>query len=543
MPPSHLHTVHRDRQRPELMVNQSVSLGSDADIRSFQLPPADRSHYGSGLRYWLPRLLTIAVLALGGYLAYTLNAVMLTDGSALSLQEVSKKFTFKGDGWVITLSWFGGLLALGAALFLPHSERLVHCLGVTFGALMAMAFPLFTQRHLSMVDEDATKLGPGLIAALVCFAIAAVIPWVFLLVVNREEKLFGSDYVKWLFVLPAVAWLLLLTAFPLAYAITISRYQFRNGLVSRFVGWENYRRLFERDLAWGPIWNGLIAAGIVALIVLVIIVISEWFDSRSFSSEMWSKTRSLLPIFCIPAFIFVALPDLLRDPVDNAFDITVFFVAVAVTIEMIFGFGLAVLMNRQLSARGLLRALILLPIFAAPVGIGYLGRTIFYEEGGPVNSLLRGLGFAGVPWLSNPFWSKISTIIADVWLWTPFVFVIALAGLQALPMDILEASGVDGATSWQTFRAITLPLMAPILWLILFLRTIDAFKVFDIAASMTVGGPGRATEYFSYLTYRTARKNFNYGDAAAQSFLLLIIVSILITVLWGRIRGVYEEDR
>ena len=123
-----------------------------------------------------------------------------------------------------------------------------------------------------------------------------------------------------------------------------------------------------------------------------------------------------------------------------------------------------------------------------------------------------------------------------------WVLVIALAGLQALPMDVQEASNVDGASSWQSFRTITLPLMAPILWLILFLRTIDAFKVFDIAASMTVGGPGRATEYYSYLTYRTARKNFNYGDAAAQSFLLLLIVSILITVLWGRIKGVYEEE-
>ncbi len=157
---------------------------------------------------------------------------------------------------------------------------------------------------------------------------------------------------------------------------------------------------------------------------------------------------------------------------------------------MILGFALAVLMNRELKARGVLRALILLPIFAAPVGIGYLGRTIFYEEGGPVNALLRGIGLKGVPWLSNPFWSKISTIIADVWLWTPFVFVIALAGLQALPLDVQEASNVDGASSWQSFRTITVPLMAPILWLILFLRTIDAFKVFDIAASMTVGGLG-----------------------------------------------------
>ncbi|MEZ4506333.1 MAG: sugar ABC transporter permease [Thermomicrobiales bacterium] len=524
------------------MVNQSIPLGADSEIREAPLRSADKSLYGSGARYWIPRLLTVAAIVIGGALAYTLAAVELVDGSTLTLKEVSNKFTFKGDGWVLTLSWFGAIVAILAALLLPHSERIVHCLGVTFGALLAMAFPLFTHRNLTLVDEDASKLGPGLIGALICFAIAAVIPWITLFI-NREQRLLGNDYAKWLFVLPAVAWLLLLTAFPLAYAITISRYQFRNGLVSRFVGWENYRRLFEREWIWTPIWNGLIAAAIAAGIVFAIVMIAGWFDDHSFTRDNAHKAISLFAIFCIPVFIFVALPGLLRDPVDNAFEITTFFVVIAVTIEMILGFGLALLMNRELRGRGIYRAVILLPIFAAPVGIGYLGRTIFYEEGGPVNALIRSLGFAGVPWLSNPFWSKISTIIADVWLWTPFVFVIALAGLQGLPIDIQEAAQVDGARSWQSFRTITLPLMAPILWLILFLRTIDAFKVFDIAASMTVGGPGRATEYYSYLTYRTARKNFNYGDAAAQSFLLLLIVSILITVLWGRIRGVYEEER
>lgn len=524
------------------MVNQSIPLGAGTELPATAHRPVDKSLYGSGLRYWLPRFLTVALIAIGGILAYTRPAVVLAGDATFTLKEVSQKLTFKGDGWVLTLSWFGAIVAILAALLLPHSERIVHCLGVTFGALLAMAFPLFVRRNLTLVDEDATKIGSGLVAALVCFAIAAVIPWVTLFI-NREQRVFGSDYAKWLFVLPAVAWLLLMTAFPLAYAVTISRYQFRNGLVSRFVGWENYRRLFAREFVWSPIWNGLLAAAIAAVVVIAIVMISSWFDDRSFTRANFRKSLSLLAIFCIPVFIFVALPDLLRDPVDNAFDITVFFVVVAVTIEMLLGFGLAILMNREIRGRGFFRAIVLLPIFAAPVGIGYLGRTIFYEEGGPVNSALRGIGLNGVPWLSNPFWSKISTIIADVWLWTPFVFVIALAGLQGLPIDIQEAAQVDGARAWQTFRTITLPLMAPILWLILFLRTIDAFKVFDIAASMTVGGPGRATEYYSYLTYRTARKNFNYGDAAAQSFLLLLIVSILITVLWGRIRGVYEEER
>ncbi len=99
------------------------------------------------------------------------------------------------------------------------------------------------------------------------------------------------------------------------------------------------------------------------------------------------------------------------------------------------------------------------------------------------------------------------------------------------------------ATGWQKFRGLTLPLMTPTLWLILMLRLIEAFKVFDIAASLTLGGPGRATEVYSLFTYRTALRFFDHGFASAQGFLLLIIVSIVITLLYGRIRSIYEVER
>ena len=209
---------------------------------------------------------------------------------------------------------------------------------------------------------------------------------------------------------------------------------------------------------------------------------------------------------------------------------------------MFFGFLLALLMNRELRGRAVLRAVITLPVFAAPVGIGFLFRTILYEGGGPVNTWLDRIGIGAKPWLSNPEWSRYSTVLADAWLWIPFVFVIALAGLQNLPQDVIEAAEVDGASAWQVFRYMTLPLMAPILWLILLLRTIDAFKVFDIPASLTLGGPGRATEYWSLFNYRTARKNLNYGDAAVQAFLLLAIVAIVVGLLWNKIQHVYEEE-
>jgi multiple sugar transport system permease protein len=177
------------------------------------------------------------------------------------------------------------------------------------------------------------------------------------------------------------------------------------------------------------------------------------------------------------------------------------------------------------------------------VAVGYLGITLYYEQDGPVNALITRFGGPQIHWLSDPFWAKWAVILVDVWQWTPFVFLIALAGLQGLPQDLIEAARVDGASFWQVLRSITLPLMAPLLWLILLLRMIDAFKVFDIVSSLTLGGPGRATEVYTRYVYLTARRFQNYGDASAQSFLLLVIVMVLVSLLWGRIRHIYEVQR
>lgn len=222
--------------------------------------------------------------------------------------------------------------------------------------------------------------------------------------------------------------------------------------------------------------------------------------------------------------------------------VTLIFVAVTVSIQMLLGFGLALFLNREIRGKNILRAIMILPLFATPVAVGYLGITLYYERNGPINSLVRFLG-AGrdIPWLSHPDWALISIMILDIWQWTPFVFLVCLAALQGLPQDLYEAAKVDGGSSRQLFRYITLPLMMPILWLILLLRLVEAFKVFDIPTSLTLGGPGRATEVYSLFTYRTALRFFDHGYAAAQGFLLLFIVMLIVSLLFGRIRGLYEE--
>jgi multiple sugar transport system permease protein len=489
----------------------------------------------------LARASIAAAVVAGVILTQTLPAVELADGASLAFNEANEKLVLSGSGWVGTLGWFGAAIAIVSAFVFPRSERFAGTLAVTLGALLAMVPAYFMNSHLGKIDEQATGIGTGLILAWVLYGVAAALPWISVLWLNRQRSVFGRDWAKWLFLLPAIAWILALTVFPLIYAITTSRYAYRNGKINRFVGWENYQRLFEVDSWSKAVGGALLWAAIATAVVMVIGLGIKFLGDYELSREDVRSVIGFIPIAAVPAALVYLMRTILKDPLGEQLNITLFFVVVSVSIEMVLGFLLALLLNRELRARGLMRAVITLPIFATPIGVGYLARSIFYEEGGPLNAFLGGFGFAP-PWLSDPVWSRVATIIVDVWQWTPFVFIIALAGLQGLPQDVVEASEVDGSTSWQVLRYVTLPLMAPILWLILLLRSIDGFKVFDIPSGLTLGGPGRATEYFSLFNYRTARKFFNYGDAAAQAFLLLFIVMLLVSLLWGRIRNVYEED-
>lgn len=500
---------------------------------------------GELVRRWTPKALAVGALVLGGAFAYGMPALNLSDGASMSVSEVNKVLTFStpSKGWFLPLSWFCALFAVLVTIVLPEAERFARTVGSSLGAIGAMALPYYVATHQTTIDENATGVGTGMIIALICFAIAAVIPWVDMLVITEERPRLGQGWSRWLFVGPAILWILLLTIFPLVYALTTSRYGFRNGRVNRSVGWGNYERAFS-DVDWAHAFGVAARWAVIGIVIVAVLgaLMSFFANEYSIDQKAIRSIAGFIPVVAIPAFVIGLLTDALTDPLDNQLMITVVFVVCVVTVEMILGVLFALLMNREIRGRGVLRAILTLPLFAAPVGIGYLARTIFYEGGGPMDRLLGVFGISPPPWLSDPTWAKISTMIVDIWQWTPFVFVIALAGLQGLPQDIVEAAQVDGASKLQVFRSITLPLLAPILWLILLLRTIDAFKVFDIVAAMTLGGPGRSTEYYSFFNYRTARKFFDYGYAAVQAFILLFVVAIVVSVLWGRIKGIYEEE-
>ena len=208
---------------------------------------------------------------------------------------------------------------------------------------------------------------------------------------------------------------------------------------------------------------------------------------------------------------------------------TFVYAAVALTIEFFIGLGLALVLNEKMRGRNAFRALFLLPMMLPPVVVGVVWRLMLNSNFGALNGTLKGFGVntEALTWTASPKLAMASVIMADVWQWTPFMFLILLAGLQAIPQEPYEAALIDGSNAWRTFRHVTLPLLKPAILIALLLRTMDLLRVFDHIFILTEGGPGFATETLSLYIYRTAFRFSNFGYAAAMSFVLLLITNLI----------------
>lgn len=225
----------------------------------------------------------------------------------------------------------------------------------------------------------------------------------------------------------------------------------------------------------------------------------------------------------------------------DSLEVTIILVIASVVLTVSLGLGLAVLFNREIRGRRFFRSLFIMPLFVAPIALGYLGLTIFHEQVGAVNTILAALGMVNLPpWFSNIWLARLAIILVDVWQWTPFCFLVLLAGLQALPDEIYEAAILDSSSGWDTFRYITLPLLSPVIFTVTILRLIEAFKMLDIPFSMTSGGPGAATQTLSFYIYLTGLRNFNAGYASALAYLLLLIMLIISFSFFNRLREIYD---
>jgi len=221
-----------------------------------------------------------------------------------------------------------------------------------------------------------------------------------------------------------------------------------------------------------------------------------------------------------PAFLQVALPN------------TFLFMAASVSGALVLGLALAALLDRSFRGQKLVQTVLLLPLMVAPVIAAIMIRWMFNDQFGIVNVTLEALGIEGQPWLAQR-WSAFGVILlTDIWLWTPWFTLLLLAGLRSLPREPFEAAAIDGTTPWRVFRHLTLPMLRPVIVVCVVIRSIDAFRTFDIVWTLTGGGPARSTELFSLYAYVHAFLNLDFGRGSAAAIIGAVIILVVGVALY-----------
>ncbi len=277
---------------------------------------------------------------------------------------------------------------------------------------------------------------------------------------------FGQDGVKYAFIWPAFLVVLLVTLFPLIYALVVSFQSMRivPPTPPRFVGLDNYAEILASARFWGSI------------------------------------------------------------------QVTAVIVFVSVALQYVLGFALALALHHNVPGATLYRVAFLLPMFLAPVSVALIARMLFHPVLGPVNEFFTLFGLENIPFLTNSTLAVATLITVEVWQWTPFVVLLMLAGLQGLPAEVFEAARVDNISAWRRFCDITFPMLLPLSVAVILIRLIEGFKIIDTVFVLTGGGPGTATETLTLFAYNEGFKKFNIGMTSALSFLFLIVVIVFGTI-------------
>jgi multiple sugar transport system permease protein len=268
---------------------------------------------------------------------------------------------------------------------------------------------------------------------------------------------------------------------------------------------------------FGPALLLMLALGVLPLTNLVY---------TSFHTVTWAAGLATFR----PAGVthYLALPDdpLLRAGLRN----TIVFAVGAVGGQMLLGFALALLCSRVSRGRVLYRALFILPILIPGIVIGAIWKLMLNFDFGLINQATDLLGFEPRNWLGDGATALASVIVVDIWHWTPFCFLLLLAGLESLPQDPYEAARIDGASWWQELRYITLPLMAPAIMVTFAFRRVIAFKVFDEIYLLTGGGPVTATEVLSFTLYQRFFTEDRAGYGSAMAIAIIFLCSLLLVM-------------
>jgi multiple sugar transport system permease protein len=291
--------------------------------------------------------------------------------------------------------------------------------------------------------------------------------------------------------------------------------------------------LDSRSRAAGRGWSDLTIRNLFIIPTIAFLIVFNIFPLIYSLGFSFTEYRASLNK---PA-VFVGLKnyrELLADPqIWDNFTITAQYVIVSVGGQMIVGFGLALLLNRSFPLKGFVTTLLLLPMMLSPAVVGLFWKLLYDPSWGPVN---YALGLGKFEWLTHPTNALFAVAITDIWMWAPFVMLLSLAGLSAVPKHLYEAAAIDRAGWWYTFRRITLPLVAPLLLIALIFRTMEAFKAFDLPFIMSTA----SVETVAIRLYQMAFQGWDTGRASALAYIVLIIV-LAITNLYVKYLNKVKE--
>jgi|HubBroStandDraft_5_1064220.scaffolds.fasta_scaffold75320_2 multiple sugar transport system permease protein len=216
----------------------------------------------------------------------------------------------------------------------------------------------------------------------------------------------------------------------------------------------------------------------------------------------------------------------------HALFITFKLMAFTLSVQLVLGVGIALLVAQRLPGMALVRTLLMTPMMIAPVIVGLVWLFVYFPELGYLNYFLGLIGIPPIPWITSIQWALTAIAIADIWQWTPFIMMGVTAALHSLSPEPYEAARIDGNSKIDVFLRVTLPQLKPVLISLLFLRAIDAFKIYDIIYVLTKGGPSDVTEVISLYIYRQSFTFWRMGVGAAASFVSLFVISVLITLFF-----------
>lgn len=222
---------------------------------------------------------------------------------------------------------------------------------------------------------------------------------------------------------------------------------------------------------------------------------------------------------------------------------TLIFTAAAVAVETLLGIVVATALHDETRGATLLRAIYLIPMAITPVAATFTFRLMLHPTRGVLNYLLESVGLPPQTWLADPSLALPTLILIDVWQWTPFVLLIVAGALTVLPQEPFEAARVDGASGWQLFRDLTLPMLKPYLGVAVLFRVLDAFKTFDIIYALTGGGPGIVTRTLNLLAYKQGVEYLEMGYAASISIVMLVIAIVFARLFLWRTGLIRPDER